>query len=109
MSNDEPRVVIEEERDPVQVAEALARDERFERNWAWLEMHGAEVYANRGKFICIAGQELFVADSVEQAYAEARSAHPDDDGAFTRYVPLQRLARIYLCESTAFGACVTTE
>jgi hypothetical protein len=90
-----PVVVMEEVTDPVQVAEARAQWERFDRNWAWLQAHTDEAYAQRGKCICIAGEELFVADTVEEVLALAKSAHPEDDGRFTLYVPRERMARIY--------------
>ncbi len=94
--NQKARMVeVEDETDPDVVTRALARNDRFERNWAWLEAHATEVYGHRGKFICIAGEQLYVADSVEEAYRKAIAAHPDDDGAFTRYIPVERLARIY--------------
>lgn len=89
------QVVMEEETDPVELAKARAQQERFERNWAWMEAHAAEVYRHRGKFICIAGQQLFVADTVEEVLALAKAAHPEDDGRFTRYIPTERVARIY--------------
>jgi hypothetical protein len=87
--------VIEEDNDPIVVARARARQERFERNWAWLEAHASEVYGHRGKFICIAGEQLFVGDTVEEVLAQAQAAHPEDDGRFTRYIPTERVARIY--------------
>ncbi len=95
MSDYRKVLVVEEETDAAVVAHALARNEQFERNWAWLEAHATEIYGHRGKFICIAGEQLFVADSVEEAYSQARAAHPEDDGAFTRYIPVERLTRIY--------------
>ncbi|HEV8711216.1 MAG TPA: hypothetical protein VGX03_00090 [Candidatus Binatia bacterium] len=49
----------------------------------------------RGKCICIAGEELFVADTPEEAIAQAAAAHPEDDGRFVRYIPREKLARIY--------------
>jgi hypothetical protein len=90
-----PQLAISEETDPREVAAFQARRARFERNWAWLEAHAPEVYSHRGKFLCIAGEELFVGDTVEAAVAQARAAHPDDDGRFTRYIPLEKGARIY--------------
>ena len=86
-------VVIEVETDPGERARAWARNERFERNWAWLEAHAAEVYRHRGRFICIAGEQLFVADTVEEVLARAKAAYPEDDGRFTRYIPKDRPAR----------------
>ena len=87
---------MEEVTDPVELQKAREQDERFERNWAWFEAHAAEIYAqHRGKCICIAGEELFVADTPEEALSLAVSAHPNDDGRFTRLIPQEKIARIY--------------
>lgn len=90
-------IVMEEVTDPVELAQARARRERFDRNWAWFEAHAPEIYAtHRGKVLCIAGQELFAADTVEEVLAQATTAHPEDDGFFTRYIPRERTLRIYV-------------
>ncbi len=90
-------IVLEEVTDPAQLTDALARRRRLERNWAWFEAHAAEIYAHhRGKCICISGEELFVADTAEEVLAQASTAHPEDDGRFTRYIPRERMARIYV-------------
>jgi hypothetical protein len=81
--------------DPEELAQAKARREKFERNWAWLEAHASEVYSHRGKVICVAGQELFVSDTTAEVLEKAKATHPEDDGWFTLYVPLTRNARIY--------------
>jgi hypothetical protein len=89
-------IIMEEVLDPVELQKAREQDERFERNWAWFEAHAAEIYAeHRGKCVCIAGEELFVADTPEEALAMAVSAHPNDDGRFTRLIPQAKIARIY--------------
>jgi len=89
-------VVMEEVTDPEELAKARARREQFDRNWAWFEAHAAEVYvAHRGKCICIAGQELFVAETPREVLAQARSAYPDDEGRFTCFIPRKRTFRIY--------------
>ena len=89
-------IVMEEVTDPAELHKAQAQDERFARNWAWFEAHAAEIYAaHRGKCICIAGQELFVAQTPEEVVAQARAAHPEDDGLFTQYIPKERASRIY--------------
>jgi hypothetical protein len=91
-----PPVVMEVVTDPEELARARAQDERFERNWAWFKVRAPEIYAShRGKCICIAGQELFVADTPEEVWALATAAHPEDDGRFTEYIPKERAARIY--------------
>jgi hypothetical protein len=87
--------MVIEDLDPAELARVHAREERGKRNWAWLEAHASEVSSHRGKFICIAGEELFVADTAEEALTRARAAHPEDDGCLTRYIPKERVARIY--------------
>ena len=85
------QVVIEEVTDPVEIAAARAQRERSDRNAAFLEAHAKEIYARyRGKCVCIAGEELFVADTPEKAMALAKTAHPEDDRRFMRYIPKER-------------------
>ena len=89
-------LVMEEISDPEELAKARAQRERFDRNSAWLQAHATEVYRrHRGKCICVAGEELFVADTPEQALALATTAHPEDDGSFLRYIPSEKIDRIY--------------
>src|SRR5262245_14441075 len=89
-------IVMEEVTDAEQLAQARRQRERFNRNSAWLQAHIAEVYARyHGKCICVAGEELFVADTTKEAIARATAAHPDDDGWFTRYIPKDKVATIY--------------
>jgi hypothetical protein len=91
-----PAVVIEEVTDPEELAKARAQDERFERNSAWLQAHIAEVYSRyRGKCICIAGEELFVADTPQEVIDLASAAHPEDNGKLLRYIPKEKVARVY--------------
>jgi len=87
--------MIIEELPPEELAAYKARQERFRRNSAWLDAHAAEAYAHRGKFLCVAGEELFVGDTVADVVARAKAAHPDDDGLFTQYVPVERGPRVY--------------
>jgi hypothetical protein len=90
------RIVMEEMTDTEELLKARARREQFDRNWAWFEADALAIYAkHRGKCLCIAGQELFVAPTPQEALAPARSAHPDDEGRFTRYIPRERTFRIY--------------
>jgi hypothetical protein len=96
MAYQQAPIVMEEVTDPAELAKARARRERFDRNAAWLQAHAAEVYPRyRGKCICIAGEELFVADTPEEVLALASAAHPEDDGRFLRYIPREKVARIY--------------
>lgn len=93
----ENQLTMEIEADPEVCAETAARLERCWRNLRWLERHAEDAYSRRGKYICIAGEELFVADSPDEAIRAAKRAHPDDDGRFTLYVPLVKAPRVYAC------------
>jgi hypothetical protein len=90
-----PLVMIEVT-DPEELAKANAQSERFQKNSDWLQAHIPEVYAqHRGKCICVAGQELFVADTAPEVIAMARQAHPEDDGFLLRYIARVKMERIY--------------
>src|SRR2546425_10957334 len=96
MANQPFPMVMEEVTDPEELAKARAQRQRFDRNSAWLQAHATEVYARyRGKCVVVAGEELFVADTPEEAWASAAAAHPEDDGSFMRYIPREKVARIY--------------
>jgi hypothetical protein len=89
-----PALVMEEITDPVEVAKSQAHWEQAKRNIAWLKTHADEVYStNRGKCICIAAEQLFVADTPEAAVALARAAHPQEDGFL--FVPKEAKTLIY--------------
>lgn len=96
MTDHQTIIVMEEVTDPEELAKARAQDERFDLNSAWLQAHISGVYSRyRGKCVVIAGQELFAADTPEEAWALATAAHPEDDGCFIRYIPREKAARIY--------------
>jgi hypothetical protein len=96
MTSNEPGIVMQEVTDPGENAAAQARRERFDRNSAWLQAHAREVYSRyRGKCVVIAGEELFAADTPEDAWALADAAHPEDSGSFVRFIPREKMARIY--------------
>lgn len=86
----ENHVEMEIVTDPVECAEFAQRQARFKLNLAWFNAHASEVYSHRDKYICVAGQELFVGDSVKEVVAAAKAAHPEDDGRFTKRIPLER-------------------
>ena len=89
-----PTVTFAVVTDPTLLAELTAQRQQSDRNAAWLQSHATEVYSHRGKFFCIAGEELFVADTAEKAIAEARAKHPGDKGYLFRYIPVERLPRV---------------
>jgi hypothetical protein len=89
-------LIMEEVTDPSVVARNRAQYERARRNSDWLESHSAELLPQaRGKHLVVAGQEGFIANTVEEAWAMARTAHPDDDGAIGQYVFPNTWPRIY--------------
>ena len=92
----EPQLIIEEVNDPAVVARSRAQDERARRNSEWLQGHWPDLLPQaRGKFLAVAGQEAFLADTPEEAWRRARAAHPDDDGAISQYVFPEGGLRIY--------------
>jgi len=83
----EPKVTITEVTDPVEIARILAVGEAFQRNSDWIEKHWSDVIPHGyGKCLAVAGQEAFLADSVEEVVRLAEAAHPDDKGIFVQYL-----------------------
>ena len=94
----EPQVTVHEVNDPAETARCRAQNERAKRNNDWLQAHWNELLPQaRGKFVAVAGQEAFIADSAGKAWRVARAAHPEDDGAVSQYVFPGRGPRIYAC------------
>jgi hypothetical protein len=91
-----PGLAVEFGPPPVDTAEALTRMERARRNSQWLQAHWADLLPRAaGKFVAVAGEEAFVADSPEEAWAWAGRTHPEDDTATVQYVNPQPGPRIY--------------
>lgn len=91
-----PLVEMFEESDPKVLAESRSRHAQFEKNSDWLQSHISEVYSqHRGKVICIAGQEIFASESPTEAWDTAHKAHPEDRGILLRYIPKEKVPRIY--------------
>ena len=81
-----PEVVIEEVTDPVENERARAHRARANANWEWFWPRVAELaVCNRGRYVCVAGQQAFIADTPVEAVKLAREAHPDDDGRIRYY------------------------
>jgi hypothetical protein len=87
---------FEIETDPEEIAEGDAVRRQAKLNRDWLESHWADILPEaRGKFVAVAGQEAFIADTDAEAWARAKAAHPEDRGAISRYVRASRGPRIY--------------
>jgi hypothetical protein len=90
------QITMEEINDPAELARFRVQWEQSERNSAWLQAHAHEIYTqHRGKFIVVAGEELFVGDTPAEAHALAKAAHPEDKGSLSRYIYPKKMARIY--------------
>ena len=84
---DQPRMVVEEVTDRDEIARAHAQHEQAGRNSDWLQAHWNDVLPQAyGKFIAVAGQEAFIAQTPRAAWDWARAKHPDDRGALVEYV-----------------------
>lgn len=84
-------IEYEENIGPVELAEMERQDAQFKLDSDWLKEHASEVYPKyRGKYICVAGQEVFASDNPDEAWALAEAAHPDDEGVFSMYLPIRR-------------------
>ncbi len=89
-------LLITEVMDPTEVARFRRQDEQAQCNSAWLEAHWPELLPQaRGRFLAVAGQEAFLGDSPEEAWAKAKAAHPEDGGALVQYVLPQQGPRSY--------------
>lgn len=90
-------IVMEEVSDPAEVSGARIRRAMFDRNFEWLANHASEVYEKyRGKHIAVAGEEAFAANTPEEALALASTAHSEDQGSFVQYIPIEKMARVYV-------------
>lgn len=91
-----PNITIEEETDPAKAARIRENLEHFTRNSDWLASHWSDVLPQaRGKFIAVAGQEAFLADTLEAAWEWAKSTHPEDKGPLVQYVRIGKGPRFY--------------
>lgn len=89
-------VILPSPTDPVELESARRRREQYDLNFAWFQERVVELGLTRfGRHVCIAGRQVFDADTAAAALAAARQAHPDDAGAFVYYFPTHRLPRVY--------------
>ena len=91
-----PRVTVFEVTDPDVVERHRQQDERHRRNLQWLQAHWGDLPEPRGRYVAVADEQAFVAETAEVAWDWARSQHPDDNGAVVMFVPREKGWRIYL-------------
>lgn len=88
--------MLEEVADAQDKTAFQASDEQQRRNGAWLQAHWGELLPEaRGKFLAVAGQEAFLANTSAEAWAKAKDAHPEDAGAICLYIRPESGPRIY--------------
>lgn len=81
---------------PAETLMVCARQERSRANSQWLQAHWDQLLPQAlGKFVAVAGQEAFIADSPEQAWAWAAEKHPEDDTATVQYVDPRQGPKLY--------------
>jgi hypothetical protein len=81
-----PEVTVEIETDPVEIERSRAQQAQADANWDWLRSRLVELaVGNRGRYLCVAGQQAFIADTPVEARRLAREAHPDDKGIVSHY------------------------
>ena len=94
----EPNIVMEytpPPTDPEELAKVFAKMERVKRNSAYWNAHAPEFFKHhRGKCICIAGEEHFVADTPLEARVLGAAAHPEDDASFVHCIPKEKRHRV---------------
>jgi hypothetical protein len=92
---EQPRFVIEEVTDPAEIARFRAVVEPAGRNRDWLQYHWGDLLPQAlGRFVAVAGQEAFIADTSQEAEARAVAAHPEDKGVIVQYVSPRKGPRI---------------
>jgi hypothetical protein len=91
---------LEEVNDPAILDRGREQSERAKRNGDWLQANWAVLLPRaRGRFVAVAGQEAFIADTASEAWNMALAAHPEDDGAISQYVFPEGGVRIYVYRS----------
>jgi hypothetical protein len=93
-----PKLTVEFGGPPTEAeAEAIrTRQARARRNSQWLQTHWDQLLPQAlGKFVAVAGEEAFIADTPQQAWAWAAEKHPQDDTATVQYVNPRRGPKIY--------------
>ncbi len=89
------QVSVSEVTDPLTIARHRRQDERHRRNLQWLQAHWSDLQESRGRYVAVADQQTFVADTAEVAWQWTRDQHPDDDGAVVMFVPREKEWRVY--------------
>lgn len=89
-------LVIEEVNDANEVVRSREQSERHRGNVEWLQSHWGDVLPQaQGKFLAVANQEAYIAETPQEAWQWAAANHPSDNGALVRFVRQEKGPRIY--------------
>lgn len=89
-------ITIEEVTDPAEIARFREGHEQFGRNSKWLEANWKSLLPQaRGKFVAVAGQEAFIAETPEEAWRWTKERHPEDKGPLVQFVFASEGPRFY--------------
>jgi hypothetical protein len=102
-ANATPKVTIDEVTDPREIERHRVQDEWHARNLKWLESHWSDLPHACGRYVAVADEQAFVAETAAAAWAWVRSEHPHDGGAVVMRVPAEQGWRIYAnCRQLVF-------
>lgn len=88
-------VQIIEVTDPDELARIRARMDRAAKNSNYWNSNASALFDRyRGQYVCVAGEQFFIAPSAVEADALAAAAHPEDDGRFLMHIPKEKMVRI---------------
>ena len=88
--------IVEEIYDADVVSRARLQAERHRRNSRWLQNHWSALLPQaRGKFVAVADEEAFIAESPREAWTWVEREHPQDNGAIVRYIRTELGPRLY--------------
>lgn len=81
---------------PIGDGPAQVHRDRAARNWEWLQKHWSDLLPQAyGKFLAVADQQAFIADTMESALEWVRAEHSGDTGHIVEYVMPPTGPRIY--------------
>lgn len=82
--------------DAVEIKHRQAHRDRAQKNWDWLQAHWSDLLPQaKGKFLAVADQQAFVAETLDAALEWVRTEHPEDSGHIIEYVWPSTGPRIY--------------
>lgn len=89
-------ITLEDIHDTATIERRRAHREQAQKNWNWLQAHWSDLLPQaKGKFLAVADQQAFVAETLDAALEWVRTHHPEDSGHIVEYVWPSTGPRIY--------------